>query len=224
MIPTEAKYLTIFDRGYVSIRLIDQMLETNQKFLIRLPKDKYVKEQNHLTTESNDQWIDIEYDRARSNYYRNDRRFRTKLLNTKFHLRFVRLSFTDNDGKVSTLTFLTNLTEEEFDTDGIYELYHLRWDIETSYRSLKSQLKIEEFSGFRDTLIRQDIYAGAFVYNAVSLTIAENINLKDAPDDRYKYEMKTNRNYALGVLKKGFVEDVRPLQKQEGCKSGSGEI
>ena len=71
---------------------------------------------------------------------------------------------------------------------------------------MKSQLKVEEFSGFRHILIRQDIYAGAFVYNAVSMTIAENVNLKEAPNDRYKYEMKTNRNYALGVLKKDLLK------------------
>jgi len=128
MIPSKAKYLTIFDRGYVGIRLIVQMFEANQKFLIRLPKGMFTKEQNYLTSESSDQWIDIEYDRARSNKYRNDRKFRTKLLNTKFNLRFVRLSFTADNGKVNTSTFITNLTEEEFDTDGIYELYHLRWD------------------------------------------------------------------------------------------------
>ena len=28
-------------------------------------------------------------------------------------------------------------TDEEFDTAGIYKLYHSRWDIETSHQSLK---------------------------------------------------------------------------------------
>lgn len=206
MIPAEAKYLTIFDRGYLSIRLILQMLESNQKFLIRLSKDKFLKEQKQLTDELNDQWIDVEYDRARSNHYRNDREFRARLMNSKIRLRFVRLPFRTREGDLTYSTFVTNLSEEDFDTNGLYELYHLRWDIETSYRSLKSQLKVEEFSGYRDALIRQDIYAGAFVYNAVSMTISENTSVQEVPSNRYKYEMKTNRNFALGVLKKDLLK------------------
>ena len=71
---------------------------------------------------------------------------------------------------------------------------------------MKSQFRIEEFSGYRDILIRQDIYASAFVYNTISMTIAENEKVKKAPEKRYRYEMKVNRNYAAGALKKDFLE------------------
>jgi len=205
-LPDKAKFLCIFDRGYAGIKLIDQMVESNQKFLMRLPKTTFLKEQKLLSDENPDQWVEMSYDRQRTNDFRQDRKFRTKLLNTTYHFRFVRISLETKEGKIETRTFVTNLTEDEFDTDGISELYHIRWDVETSYRSLKSQMQVEDFSGYRDNLIRQDIYAAAFVYNTVSMTIAEKIAVQKEPADRYKYEMRPNRNYAIGVLKKDFLK------------------
>ncbi len=200
LLPEDAKYLCIFDRGYAGIRIIDQIMERHQKFLIRLTANSFKREQEQLSLESPDQWIDIKYDRARTNWHRKDFQFCEKLLNTTYHLRFVRVYFEDQKGNEEYSTFITNLPEDEFDTNAIAELYYVRWDIETSYRSLKSQLRVEEFSGNRDVLIRQDIYAGAIVYNAVSMSITENKKHQPAPHERYKYDMQINRNYAIGVL------------------------
>ena len=206
LLPEDAKYLCIFDRGYAGIRIIDQIMDRHQKFLIRLTTNSFNREQEQLSSENPDQWIDVKYDRARTNWHRKDFQFREKLLNTTYHLRFVRVYFEDQNGNEGYSTFITNLPEDEFDTNAIAELYHIRWDIETSYRSLKSQLRVEEFSGNRDVLIRQDIYAGAIVYNAVSMTIAENKEYQPAPHDRYKYDMQINRNYAIGVLKTDLLK------------------
>lgn len=221
VLPEDSKFLCIFDRGYSGIKLIDQIIDSGQKFLIRLPSNTFSKEQKQLSYEQPDQWIDLVYDRLRTNDFRKDRVFRNKLLNTTYHLRFVKIYFEDLKGKKETSTFITNLTEEEFDTDGIAELYHIRWDIETSYRSLKSQMHIEDFSGYRDNLIRQDIYAGAFVYNTVSMTIAEKAEIQKQPADRYKYEMKTNRNYAIGILKKDFLKMFVLYRDKKAVKDAS---
>jgi hypothetical protein len=218
LLPDDAKYLTIFDRGYGSIKLIDQMLNKNQKFLFRLSGNMFKKEQKELLEDQDDRWIEIKYDRLRSNDYRDDKKFRIKLMNTIYRLRFIRLVFEKENGEITYNTFLTNLAEDEFVTEDFYELYHLRWDIETSYRSLKSQFKVEDFSGYRDQLVRQDIYAATLVHNAVSMTIAENEAVRNVPEDRYKYEMKTNRNFALGVLKKDILE-LFILYKQKKAAS-----
>jgi CRISPR/Cas system-associated protein endoribonuclease Cas2 len=206
LLPEDAKYLCIFDRGYAGIRIMDQIIENHQKFLIRLPSNSFKREQDQLSLENPDQWMDVIYDNARTNLYCKDYEFRQKLLTTTYHLRFVRVYFKDQKGNEEYNTFITNLFEEEFDTSAIAELYHIRWDIETSYRALKSQLRVEEFSGNRDVLIRQDIYAGAIVYNAVSMSIAENKKYQSAPHERYKYDMQINRNYAIGILKTDLLK------------------
>ena len=61
-------------------------------------------------------------------------------------------------------------------------------------------MNVEDFSSYRDILVRQAIYASIFVYNTVSITIAEQEEIFKFPEDRYKYDMKTNRNFATGVL------------------------
>lgn len=82
----------------------------------------------------------------------------------------------------------------------------MRWKIETGYRSLKSQMNVEDFSGVRDNLIRQDIYASAFVYNNISMTIAEmQIENNSNQSSKYKHPRKVNRNFALGILKKDLL-------------------
>lgn len=206
IVPRDSKMLCIFDRGYPSIRIIDQMIDDGQKFLIRLKSSDFKKELAQLVNETDDRWIDVIYDSARTNAFRKDFRFRQKLLNTIYHLRFVKIPLTKSDGEKEIEYLVTNLDDMEFDTTALEELYHVRWDIESCYRSLKSQFKIEEFSGNRDILIRQDIYASAFVYNTISMTIAENEKVKKAPEERYRYEMKVNRNYAIGVMKRDFLE------------------
>jgi len=206
ILPKGSNMLCIFDRGYPSIRIIDQMIDDGQKFLIRLKSTDFRREVTQLTEETDDRWIDVIYNRIRTNDFRKDIRFRQKLLNTIYHLRFVKIPLTKSDGERIVEYLVTNLDDMEFATTAVEELYHLRWDIETCYRSLKSQLRIEEFSGYRDILIRQDIYASAFLYNTISMAIAENEKVKKASEERYRYKMKVNRNYAIGALKRDFLE------------------
>ena len=206
ILPKDSKMVCIFDRGYPSIRIIDQMIDDGQKFLIRLKSTDFKKETAQLVEETDDRWIDVIYDSVRTNAFRKDIRFRQKLLNKKYHLRFVKIPLTKSDGETVIEYLVTNLGDAEFDTTALEELYHVRWDIESCYRSLKSQFKIEEFSGYRDILIRQDIYASAFVYNTISMTIAENEKVRKVPEERYRYEMRVNRNHAIGVIKRDFLE------------------
>lgn len=206
ILPPDSKMLCIFDRGYPSIKLIDQMQGKQQFFVMRLKSTDFKKECAQLSETDDDKWIDITYDRQRSNTYRDDKKFRIKLMNTVYHLRFVRFPIQMENGKLVIETVLTNLSESDFDTEAMQELYHLRWDIETCYRSMKSQLKMEEFSGYRERLIRQDIYACALVYNAISDVICSRENLKAIQKERYKYEMSFNRNYAVGKLKHSMLK------------------
>jgi len=206
ILPNNAKTINIFDRGYVSIKLIDQMIDNNQKFLMRLPKRVFSKERKLLGEENQDMTIKVSYDRLRTNQYRKYKKFRYKLLNTEYELRFVKINLINDNGNISNISFVTNLHEEEFDINGIEELYHIRWNIETGYRSLKSQMNVEDFSGYRDILVRQDIYASVFGYNTVSMTIAEQEEISKSPDDRYKYDMKINRNFATRVLKTDLLK------------------
>ena len=98
------------------------------------------------------------------------------------------------------------LNLDKMSYENIKELYHLRWNIETSYRTLKSQMKLEEFSGYLVDIIKQDIYISVMLYNLISGIINEN--KPEIDETKYKYKMKVNRNFSNGIIKSYFIQII----------------
>lgn len=198
------KKIIIYDRGYPSIRLILNMIENGEKFLFRLSSTNFKREQKSMT--SNDEWIDMIIDKTRINTYRADYKFAEKLRKLgKLNLRFTKIQLTTPEGEVIDEYLLTNLDNNEFNTDDLRELYHLRWNIETSYRTLKSNLKLEDFTGLKPIIILQDIYSSVFIFNMSQDIILQSITQNKIPQENYKYEMKVNTSYAIGRIKLDFI-------------------
>lgn len=94
-------------------------------------------------------------------------------------------------------------SDNEATIEELKELYHARWDIETAFRDMKKGLKLEEFSGRRERLILQDIYACAWVFNMVQFIIMER---KCSLIQDKKHQMKHNRSVAIGAVKRNLVK------------------
>lgn len=200
------KAIFTFDRGYPSMKLIDQLIEAGQYFLFRIPSSflsGYTKDMEL----GEDKVIDITFDSVSTNEYRKDRKFRTKMMNTTYRLRFTKIQIGENEDKSpKTELLVSNLPMDEFSTEELKEIYHLRWDIETSYNHLKNRMKMEEFSGYRPELILQDIYADAWIFNIVSLKIMQ-ANIEEPIDQSNEiYTVKRNFNKALGIIKRLLVK------------------
>lgn len=151
------KVIFTFDRGYPSTRLINQLIKTKQNFLFRCPNTFYKRYFNKLKNLEDDCFIEVTFNREETNEYRNDNSFRQYLMSTSFNLRFTKLEIPTSNRSVTTELLLSNLPIDEFDINDLKELYHLRWNIETSYNRLKNRMKLEEFSGYKPVLIYQDI-------------------------------------------------------------------
>ncbi len=104
--------------------------------------------------------------------------------------------------------------------DNIKELCHLRWNIETSYRTLKSQMKVEEFSGYLPDIIKQDIYVSVMLYNLISGILNEN--KPEIDETKYKCKMKVNRNFSIGVIKSYLIQII--LADKEKKKTLQAEM
>lgn len=210
--------ITTFDRGYFSIRLIDQLIENNQKFVMRMDNRMWERYFGHLVS-GGDQTVDVTFTRKQTNDYRKDRAFRTKLMNTTYTLRFVKIPLVKGaTGEAYDELLLTNLTPDEFSLEGLKEIYHLRWEIETAYNILKNRMKLEEFSGTRDWLIRQDIYCCVWLYNLVMLYMIELNEADKIPQEQYKYEMRRNISISIGIVKTYFIQSIignTPEKRQE---------
>lgn len=202
----DANIVLIFDRGYYSIRLVDEMIRNGQKFLFRLQKDHLRRFSSKLNC-GEDEFFDVTYSKGVADDYKDDPELYKRILTTTYKLRFAKILINDNGSSTEEI-LLTNLEKDEFDIDALKELYHLRWEIESHYNVLKNKLKLEEFSGYRNTLVRQDIFPAIWLSNLVSLFIIE-INQKDEiPSDRYKYQMKRNTNQIIGVIKSHFIRSL----------------
>jgi hypothetical protein len=126
------KAVFTYDRGYVSIRLIDQIINAGHYFLMRAKRNDFVRYFEQVKT-GEDKELDVTYDRSTTNEYRGDRAFRIHLMNTTFHLRFTKIVIgQDNDGNDIVEWLISNLPMDLFDTDSLKDLYKCRWTIETS--------------------------------------------------------------------------------------------
>ena len=66
--------------------------------------------------------------------------------------------------------YFTNLKEGEFSTEEIIHVYHVdRWDIETSYGTLKNLLDIEQLNSANPIAVKNEIMAKIIFFNIESL-------------------------------------------------------
>lgn len=153
------KFITIYDRGYVSLELMLNTEEIGSKYLIRLKKNSFINQRKYIR--GDDEIIKINWIKSRLNGIR-DEKLRKKAKENKFlEIRIVKVKL--KTGEIELLA--TNLTKEEFTTEELKELYNQRWEIETGFKKLKSLVRIEEFTGNRRIIIEQDFYAHIFIYN-----------------------------------------------------------
>ena len=194
------KTLVVFDRGYFSFKLLNLFDNSKMKYIFRINKyvlSKYQKEMER--NNEDDKTLEVRLKRANINGFRNETTLVQEILSKAFRIRMVIIDI----GKEEKEFLITNLSDDEVTLDELKELYHARWDIETAFREMKKNLKLEEFSGRRERLILQDIYACAWAFNMVQFIIIER---KSSLVQDKKYQMKHNRSVAIGAVKKNLVK------------------
>lgn len=79
--------------------------------------------------------------------------------------------------------------------------YHLRWDIETSFRELKYALSGISFHSRKDNFVEMELYSHLIMFNVVSRTI----NAVNVPQsDTRKYEYVVSFKDAVTIVRKYF--------------------
>lgn len=196
-------FITLFDRGYPSSKLILHMLENKQKFVIRLSSKDFRREQQSMQSE--DELLEIKFTKDRVNPYRyTDHGKKLKDIGSII-LRFVKVTL--KSGIVEYL--LTNLEEEIFTTNDIYTLYGFRWGIETVYDTLKNKLMLDNFTGKKPIIIEQDIYSTIYLCNVIHDLMLEAQDKHERKNRyKYKYEMKINSNLAIGIVKEDLIHII----------------
>lgn len=88
------------------------------------------------------------------------------------------------------------------------ELYHLRWGVEESYKTLKQVSQVEYFTGKTVQAIRQDFYARIFMLNMASMVASQGLHEhKEEKEKNNKHPIKPNRTQVLAKTK-DFLVDI----------------
>lgn len=130
------------DRYYNSVELFSILESKGLKYCIRGKSNFFKHYIEKMKT--NDEWIEVKIDKEwmkRLKYDQPKERFSKDPI---IKIRVVRYCYQiRKKGKDMTidLIYFTNLSQEEFSSENIVHLYSKRWGIETSYKTLKTDLE-----------------------------------------------------------------------------------
>ena len=192
-------FIIIMDRGYPSTPAFIHMMDKDLKFIVRLKSSDYKKEQSSLT--ENDQLVKIKLDKSRIRHYEGTPDGERMKELGEISLRMVKILL--ENGNLEVLA--TNLSQTEFHTEEIKELYHMRWGIETAYETLKNRLQLENFTGTKPILLLQDIYSTIYLSNLVEDIILDAERELDQKETNRKHKMMINQIVSIGILKNDLI-------------------
>lgn len=135
-----------------------------------------------------------------SKYTRDQRWDFGQFVNVKCRVCKFRINNPDT-GKQEWEVLVTNLNRFEFPLKKMKDMYHLRWDIETSFRELKYALSGISFHSRKDDFVEMELYSHLIMFNVVSRTI----NAVNVPQsDTCKYEYVVSFKDAVTIVRKYF--------------------
>ena len=179
------KFLIVADRGYPSYDLIETLIDREFSFVLRLSEGW----KNIIS------WMhDV-----------SDKEFQYEYKGKTYIFRGLKIELED---KFEYL--VTNLDEAALSLDEAQYVYSLRWEIETFYGVLKTELELENFSGKTKNAVLQEFYATLTIANVCQCFI------NDADDEivarnthkNLKYEYQANRRQSIGEIVPVFLECV----------------
>lgn len=216
-------FITIMDRGYASFNMYENLNRMENCHYVIRTKLSETKEIKELPDEECDR--EIEFRITTSGHYYMQHHKDDPYLHLinhatkhyKKHLsknttdsawdfgkfctvkvRVVKFRINDPDtGKEQWEVLVTNLNRFEFPLSRMKEIYHMRWDIETSFRELKYALGAVNFHSRKPEFIQMELYSHFIMFNAVSRHIA----MLNVPHTNHKHAYAIDFKMACKVIK-----------------------
>jgi hypothetical protein len=177
------KFLIIADRGYPSYILLEDLIEREFYFLLRI----------------SDNWRNV----ISWLHDRNERELDYENKGKTYSFRAIKIEIGE---KFEYL--ITNLDDSLLSLEDAKYLYSLRWDVETFFSFAKTELELENFSGKTEVAVLQEFYATMFLANLCLCFIndADSNIAKENEHKDLKYEYKANRRLSIGQIVPVFLE------------------
>ena len=103
-------------------------------------------------------------------------------------------------GREQWEVLVTNLNRFEFPVSRMKEIYHMRWDIETSFRELKYALGAVNFHSKKPEFIQMELFAHFIMFNAVS----RHISTLKVPSAGHKDSYAIDFKMACKVIRRHY--------------------
>ena len=208
------------DRGYESYNTLEHIRKKGWHFLIRLRESKGIISSLSLPEGDFDMPVQLFLTRKQTKKLKElQKEFpgKYRFLPTNanfdylpwgtdglypFSFRIVRFKISED----STETLITNLDKDSFPAEELKRLYHLRWDIETSFRHLKYTIGLSLFQSKKVEYITQEIFARLTMYNFCELITSHVI----IQNKRRKYVYQTNFTAAVHICRQFLRGAVSP--------------
>lgn len=199
------KPLFIADRGFVSFNVFAHAIENNAYFLVRARESNPRSMLATIKLPDSPEY-DIIFERwltkkntktvkAEPEVYKTIANRTFDYLDPKskslYYISFRIMSFVLPNG--NTEVVYTNLPKEDFSTEELWELYNMRWGIETSFRDIKYAAGLLFFHSRKKDLVIQEIYAKLILYNFCELITGAIVVKKK--DRKYSYQI----NFSIAI-------------------------
>lgn len=185
--------LMVLDRKFCAYTLISRLLSLGMDFVIRVKSRFNVQVDEFIESGQKERIVTLN---PASATVKKLRKMYGKSCRTQgFKVKLVRLP--------KDVVVMTSLMEEGLLTgDTESDIYHKRWNDETTIGFMKNSLQVEIFSGLTVNSIQQDFYSKIISYNILSLLVMQAAVMRHAnkpSDNSRKYGI--NRNVALGIYR-----------------------
>jgi hypothetical protein len=179
------KFLIIADRGYPSYDLIETLIDRGFSFLLRLSEGW----KNIIS------WMDDT----------SDKEFQYEYKGSTYKFRALKIEL---DDKAEYL--VTDLDRGLLSLDEAKRIYSLRWEVETFFGAVKTEIELENFSGKTKNAVLQEFYATMTLANICYCFINDADNEIAAGDEHknLKYPRQANRRQSIGEIVPVFLECV----------------
>ncbi len=212
------KKIYVFDRNYVSLFMMLVMFKSEHKFVFRVRHNIFKEEIKSM--KSNDENIRIEVTQKRLIALRHEEYYEDLLYVDHMVVRCVKFILDNGEEEI----LLTNLENDEFNYDEIKQIYKMRWEIETVYNALKHKINLENFSGYKRTIIEQDFFASIYIWNMMQTFILDERDDINESEKYYIYEMKISDSLAIAILKERLINLFYEEDKEKVYKEIINEI
>lgn len=185
--------LMLYDRGYPSYDTFRNVLEAGGHFCARVAVSNWKVAKELVSSSKKEVVAEIMpgYE-LRKKYKEQD------IIVEPIKCRFICVDLPSGEKEV----LITSLIDDVRFPHSLFKgLYHLRWDIEESYKKDKHRLQLENFSGKTVTAIYQDFYANILIGNLTSIFSVSLDAQIDKKTKRAKHKYQLNFTTALAKVK-----------------------